>query len=219
MADASRTIVTLDVLSSYNTKIQKWTKALTDPAFKYIEEKNGVYSFYKKTKAEIDAASETVAADFTIDLSDMASDEALQALAAIVGNHKTTGSDGGEVAATGLCRDVDILKAGSTVEGSVAYQIAQIVEKNGNESIDTLKEIAEWIVNDTTGAAKMANDIKANTEAIGTPQVAADDSQGIEAKDATGLYKYIDDKVKTVQDGFDYATEGDLNDFFTDGTV
>lgn len=219
MADASRTIVTLDVLRSYNTKIQKWTKALTDPAFKYIEEKNGVYSFYKKTKAEIDAASETVAADFTIDLSDMASDEALQALAAIVGNHKTTGAEGAEVAATGLCRDVDILKAGSTVEGSVAYQIAQIVEKNGNESIDTLKEIAEWIVNDTTGAAKMANDIKANTEAIGNPQIAADDSQGIEAKDATGLYKYIDDKVKTVQDGFDYAQEGDLNDFFTDGTV
>ena len=55
--------------------------------------------------------------------------------------------------------DLTTLKAGATTEGSVAYQIAQIVNENNNGSIDTLNEIAAWIVSDTTGAAKMAGDI------------------------------------------------------------
>lgn len=55
--------------------------------------------------------------------------------------------------------DLTTLKAGASTEGSVAYQIAQIVNENNNGSIDTLNEIAAWIVSDTTGAAKMASDI------------------------------------------------------------
>lgn len=54
---------------------------------------------------------------------------------------------------------LDILQAGATQEGSVAYQIAKIVNENNNGSIDTLNEIAEWIVNDETGVAKMNADI------------------------------------------------------------
>ena len=54
---------------------------------------------------------------------------------------------------------LNILQADSTQEGSVAYQIAQIVNENNNGSIDTLNEIAEWIINDKTGAAKMNADI------------------------------------------------------------
>lgn len=54
---------------------------------------------------------------------------------------------------------ISTLNAGSTTEGSVAYQIAQIVNENNNGDIDTLNEIAAWIVNDTTGAAKMSADI------------------------------------------------------------
>lgn len=57
--------------------------------------------------------------------------------------------------------DLATLKAGASTEGSVAYQIAQIVNENNNGSIDTLNEIAAWIVSDTTGAAKMASDISA----------------------------------------------------------
>lgn len=54
---------------------------------------------------------------------------------------------------------LDILQSGDTQEGSVAYQIAQIVNENNNGSIDTLNEIAAWIVNDKTGVAKMNADI------------------------------------------------------------
>ena len=55
---------------------------------------------------------------------------------------------------------IDLLQAGSSAEGSVAYQIAQIVNEDSNDKIDKLNEIANWIVNDTTGAAKMGLDIK-----------------------------------------------------------
>lgn len=48
-----------------------------------------------------------------------------------------------------------------SVEKKVAEEIAKIVNDNNNGSIDTLNEIAAWIVNDTTGAANMANDIQA----------------------------------------------------------
>lgn len=53
---------------------------------------------------------------------------------------------------------LDVLEGDSSTEGSVAYQIAQIVA-GADASFDTLKEIADWILSDTTGAAKMASDI------------------------------------------------------------
>ena len=54
---------------------------------------------------------------------------------------------------------LNILQADSTQEGSVAYQIAKIVNENNNGSIDTLNEIAAWIGNDKTGVAKINKDI------------------------------------------------------------
>lgn len=65
---------------------------------------------------------------------------------------------------------LNILNAGATQEGSVAYQIAQIVNADNNDKIDKLNEIAAWIVNDTTGAAKMNADIIANANAIAALQ-------------------------------------------------
>ena len=54
---------------------------------------------------------------------------------------------------------IAVLNGDSTIKGSVAYQIAQIVNENNNGKIDNLNEIAAWIINDTTGAAKMGSDI------------------------------------------------------------
>lgn len=45
-----------------------------------------------------------------------------------------------------------------------AEEVAKVVA-NADADFDTLKEIADWIQNDTTGAAKMANDIKELQEA------------------------------------------------------
>lgn len=55
---------------------------------------------------------------------------------------------------------IDKLNGDSSEVGSVAYQIAQIVA-GADTRYDTIKEIADWIINDTTGAAKMASDILA----------------------------------------------------------
>ena len=60
-----------------------------------------------------------------------------------------------------------VLNGNSTTKGSVAYQIAEmVINADENTSIDKLEEIAAWIVNDTTGAAKMNSDIKANATNI-----------------------------------------------------
>lgn len=47
-----------------------------------------------------------------------------------------------------------------TATGIAAAKVAEIVA-GAEADFDTLKEIADWILNDTTGAADMANDIKA----------------------------------------------------------
>lgn len=68
-------------------------------------------------------------------------------------------------AESGLVKDIAVLKGDKSVEGSVQFQVAQIVA-GADANYDTLKEIADWIMSDQTGAAKMANDIKANADAI-----------------------------------------------------
>ena len=64
----------------------------------------------------------------------------------------------------GLEGAIEKLNGEKTEEGSVQYiaaaAVAEIVA-DAHEDYDTLKEIADWIRNDTTGAASMANDINA----------------------------------------------------------
>lgn len=60
-----------------------------------------------------------------------------------------------------------------TVQGSIKYAVAQGVASvvaGADASYDTLKEIADWILNDTTGAAAMANQVQQNATDIGTLQ-------------------------------------------------
>ena len=47
---------------------------------------------------------------------------------------------------------------GKSVRAISAEEVAKVVA-DADASYDTLKEIADWILNDTTGAAKMANDV------------------------------------------------------------
>lgn len=60
---------------------------------------------------------------------------------------------------------IGVLNGDSTVAGSVAYQIAQIVA-GADESLDTLKEIADWISTHGSTAAEMQTDISENAAAI-----------------------------------------------------
>ena len=83
-------------------------------------------------------------------------------------------------------------------EGSVA-QVASVaaaaeitkVVANADADFDTLKEIADWILNDTIGATQMANDISALKEYIGDESVAAQIATKIdEALKVEGVDKY-----------------------------
>ena len=114
-------------------------------------------------------------------------------------------------AESGLVKDVAILKGDKNTEGSVAYQVAQIVA-GADASYDTLKEIADWIMSDQTGAAKMANDIKANADAI-TDLEALVGTIPAEAT-ATDIVGYIAEYVQaqlTASDLSQYAKAEDFN--------
>ena len=86
-----------------------------------------------------------------------------------------------------------------SVDKKVANEIAKIVNDNNNGSIDTLNEIAAWIINDTTGAASMANDITALKGKL----------TGIDSTVVDKITAMIDSALKN--DGVDkYALAADL---------
>lgn len=82
---------------------------------------------------------------------------------------------------------IEILNGNNTTEGSVAYQIAQVVA-GADASYDTLKEIADWISTHGTDAAAMNTQITTNKNGIaalktqvGTEPVATQISTAIDA--------------------------------------
>lgn len=82
---------------------------------------------------------------------------------------------------------IEILNGNNTTEGSVAYQIAQVVA-GADASYDTLKEIADWISTHGTDVAAMntqittnKNDIAALKTQVGTEPVATQISTAIDA--------------------------------------
>lgn len=89
---------------------------------------------------------------------------------------------------------IEVLNGAADVAGSVANtanaaaaaKVAEIVA-NADANFDTLKEIADWILNDTTGAADMANDIAALQVLVGDEAVATQIANAIAAE---GLDKY-----------------------------
>ena len=80
------------------------------------------------------------------------------------------------------------LEGGEEVAGSVAnvakaVAVAEVaaVVAGADASFDTLKEIADWIANDTTGAAAMANDIATLEGLVGDTAVATQIANAIDA--------------------------------------
>lgn len=107
---------------------------------------------------------------------------------------------------------IELLNDTAEVAGSVAHTATQIaaakvaeIVANADADFDTLKEIADWILNDTTGAADMANDIAALQTLVGDTAVATQIADAIAAE---GLDKYalasdlttLADRVKALED-------------------
>lgn len=89
---------------------------------------------------------------------------------------------------------ITILNGDGAVEGSVTKKVAEgiaSVVAGADASFDTLKEIADWIVNDVTGAASMANKISALETLVGSTAVATQIANAIEAAlKIDGIDKY-----------------------------
>ena len=109
----------------------------------------------------------------------------------------------------------DAETAGSVANTATTIAAAKVAEivANADADFDTLKEIADWILNDTTGAADMANDIAALQGLVGDVAVATQIANAIAAE---GLDKYalaadlntLADRVKALEDaGFQNAAQ------------
>ena len=106
----------------------------------------------------------------------------------------------------------------NTANAAAAAKVAEIVA-GADANFDTLKEIADWILNDTTGAADMANDIKAledkmvGIESTVVAKIAAEIEAALKAD---GADKYalaselssLADRVKAIEDaGYQTAAQ------------
>ena len=108
----------------------------------------------------------------------------------------------------------------NTANAAAAAKVAEIVA-GANADFDTLKEIADWILNDTTGAADMANDIKAledkmvGVEATVVASIAAaiEAALKVDGADKFALASSLSalaDRVKALEDaGFQNAEQVD----------
>ena len=137
---------------------------------------------------------------------------------------------------------IALLNGNASTSGSVDYKvanaIAKIVNDNQNGSIDTLNEIAAWIVNDTTGAAKMANDIatlKGEETVEGSVKKALKDAKtyadglhttatnaiGAEKTRAEGVEKALDGRLTVVEGEGEGSIKKALQDAktYTDGKI
>ena len=106
----------------------------------------------------------------------------------------------------------------NTANVAAAAKVAEIVA-GADADFDTLKEIADWILNDTTGAADMANDIKAledkmvgvDTTVVASIAAAIDAALKVDGVDKFALASSLSalaDRVKALEDaGFQNAAQ------------
>ena len=116
---------------------------------------------------------------------------------------------------------IAVLNGDDKTEGSVDYKVAQEVAKilndNDESDIDTLNEIAAWITNDTTGAAKMNADIAANTAAIAKLNGGADVDGSVLAMIAANAPKIATTelaglvKASATENGVSVAEDGTMS--------
>ena len=90
---------------------------------------------------------------------------------------------------------VNVLNADSSTEGSVAYQIAEIVA-GADEKFDTLKEVADWIANDTTGTMSLIQDMNELKNLIGEESVPESIEKAITTLEEKAEKLYLEQKFE-----------------------
>ena len=190
----------------------------------------GVSTLWARIKAELEPQQQaintlnTTVGEHTTTIGEHAAaiaDHASKIAALEAGTYDDTelrGLIGGNTAAIETLNG-DAETAGSVAHTATAIAAAKVAEivAGANASYDTLKEIADWILNDTTGAADMANDIAAlqaqmaGVESTVVAHVAAEIAAALKVD---GADKYalasdlsaLADRVKALEDA-GHATE------------
>lgn len=102
------------------------------------------------------------------------------------------------------------------LNNAVEQVIATIVD-DAPETFDTLKEIADWIANDETGAVALANATKANAAAITAERTRAIGQEGLLNNAIAGEKSRAEQAEKAINDKLDdeiersVAAEGEIN--------
>lgn len=105
-------------------------------------------------------------------------------------------------------QDISNLVTKDEAKEYAAEEVAKIVA-SADSSFDTLKEIADWILNDTTGAAAMANDIASLKTTVSEDNVNNWNNAEENAKAYASAYtdsalsqyatiQYVDDKISKI---------------------
>ena len=135
----------------------------------------------------------------------------------IAGNTTKIGENTAAIATLNGAADV-VGSVANTANAAAAAKVAEIVA-GADANFDTLKEIADWILNDTTGAADMANDIaalQAQMVGIESTVVAKIAAEIAAALKVDGADKYalaselsaLADRVKAIEDaGYQTAAQ------------
>lgn len=131
-----------------------------------------------------------------------------------------TGDDGDKTLAERIAdaeTAITTLNADATTAGSVQKSVADAIATlvaGADTNFDTLKEIADWITNDTTGAAKMANDIStlkgADTVEGSVAKSIKDAVEALDVTDTAVTGKYVSAVAQV--DGKITVTRADLPD-------
>ena len=203
------------IVTGHGTKL----KTIEEVDLPRIEKKaddnaQGLIDINKKVDTGEQKVSEYVAAQLAgIDYSSYATNARVDAIYKVDGE-TITGVLAEEIARAKLAEqtNADAIallnndeKTVGSVKHTVATELAKIISDDDTD-IDTLNEIAAWIVNDTTGAAKMANDIAALNTKVDTgdqkvseyvaAQIAAIPGIPAATASALGLVSFDDQTIK-----------------------
>lgn len=191
-------------VSTLWSRVAEEVKKVDDKAAKNAQDIAAQAERLATAEGKIDALEKGTYDDTAVRELITANDTAIKANAAAI----TTLNSGAEVAGS----------VANTANAAAAAKVAEIVA-GADANFDTLKEIADWILNDTTGAADMANDIKAledkmvGVEATVVASIAAaiDAALKVDGADKFALASSLSalaDRVKAIEDaGYQNASQ------------
>lgn len=189
-------------LSAYDRLIKELIKNGNDSLVQKIEEVMGGSEV--PSVAELQAALDTLQTTHQTDVAELKS-----VISDILG-----GSE--ETSFKELADAIAKLNGDDNVDGSVKKQVKDAINAvvdGAPEAFDTLKEIADWIGSDESGAAELISEVDANKQAIADNKAALDkDIKNLadHVASAGEAYTDVDNRLKNIEVFFDNEGSDDV---------